>query len=124
MPRPAAGGCMQPHIGNVSPHTSTTAPTVPMKFVIAALVIAASSVAAQSLPPTSRTVYRCEDGNKVLSSERFNRTVRYEWLSQYHWSDLEEVRLYATDWMWMYNNERPNMALGGITPKQRLAMAA
>jgi putative transposase len=56
--------------------------------------------------------------------ERFNRTVRYEWLSQYHWSDLEEVRLYATNWMWMYNNERPNMALGGITPKQRLAMAA
>lgn len=56
--------------------------------------------------------------------ERFNRTVRYEWLSQYHWSDLEEVRLYSTNWMWMYNNERPNMALGGITPKQRLAMAA
>jgi putative transposase len=56
--------------------------------------------------------------------ERFNRTGRYEWLSQYHWSDLEEIRLYATDWMWMYNNERPNMALGGITPKQRLAMAA
>ena len=56
--------------------------------------------------------------------ERSNRTVRYEWLSQYHWSNLEEVRLYATNWMWMYNNERPNMALGGITPKQRLAMAA
>jgi len=26
--------------------------------------------------------------------------------------------------MWSYNYERPNMALGGITPKQRLAMAA
>jgi putative transposase len=26
--------------------------------------------------------------------------------------------------MWSYNHERPNMALGGITPKQRLAMAA
>jgi transposase InsO family protein len=25
--------------------------------------------------------------------ERFNRTVRHEWLSQYHRSDLEEVRL-------------------------------
>ena len=95
-----------------------------MKFVIAALTIAASSVAAQSLPPTSRTVYRCEGGNKVFYSERFNRAVRYEWLSQYHWSDLEEVRLYATNWMWMYNNECPNMALCGIPPKQRLAMAA
>jgi putative transposase len=47
-----------------------------------------------------------------------------KWLSQYHWRDLEEVRLYATNWMWMYNHERPNMALDGITPKQRLAMAA
>lgn len=56
--------------------------------------------------------------------ERFNKTVRYEWLSQYHWCNLDEVRDYATQWMWRYNHERPNMALGGITPKQRLAMAA
>ena len=53
--------------------------------------------------------------------ERFNRTVRYEWLSQYHWENLEEVQLYATQWMWKYNHDRPNMALGGLTPKQRLA---
>jgi putative transposase len=26
--------------------------------------------------------------------------------------------------MWSYNNDRPNMALGGFTPKQKLAMAA
>ena len=56
--------------------------------------------------------------------ERFNRTVRYEWLSQYYWKDLDEVRDHATQWLWSYNYERPNMALGGITPKQRLAMAA
>ena len=56
--------------------------------------------------------------------ERFNRTVRYEWLSQYCWNDLDEVRDFATQWAWFYNNERPNMALGGFTPKQRLAMAA
>jgi putative transposase len=56
--------------------------------------------------------------------ERFNRTVRYEWLSQYQWQDLDEVQMHATQWMWMYNHERPNMALGGITPKQRLAMTA
>ena len=56
--------------------------------------------------------------------ERFNRTVRYEWLSQYYWSDLAEVQDFATKWMWSYNHNRPNMALGGFTPKQRLAMAA
>ena len=56
--------------------------------------------------------------------ERFNRTVRYEGLSQYCWDNLEEVQLFATPWMYNYNHDRPNMALGGITPKQRLAMAA
>jgi putative transposase len=56
--------------------------------------------------------------------ERFNRTVRYEWLSQHYWADLQEVQMFATQWMWKYNHDRPNMALGGITPKQRLAMAA
>ena len=56
--------------------------------------------------------------------ERFNRTVRYEWLSQYYWENLEEVRLFATNWMYDYNHNRPNMALGGFTAKQRLAMAA
>ena len=56
--------------------------------------------------------------------ERFNRTVRYAWLAQYEFDTLAEVQDYATRWMWSYNHERPNMALGGLTPKQRLAMAA
>lgn len=56
--------------------------------------------------------------------ERFNRTVRYEWLAQYMFSTIEEVQNFATTWIWNYNHERPNMALGGITPMQRLAMAA
>ncbi len=56
--------------------------------------------------------------------ERLNRTVRYEWLSQYYWGDLNDVRDFATRWIWHYNHDRSNMALGGITPKQRLAMAA
>jgi putative transposase len=56
--------------------------------------------------------------------ERFNRTVRYDWLAQYLFDSLAEVQDYATRWLWTYNHERPNMALGGITPHQRLAMAA
>ncbi|TWQ32650.1 transposase, partial [Xanthomonas vasicola] len=27
-------------------------------------------------------------------------------------------------WLWTYNHERPNMALGGITPAMKLAMTA
>jgi putative transposase len=56
--------------------------------------------------------------------ERFNRTVRYEWLAQYCFDTITEAQDFATRWIWTYNHERPNMALGGITPKQRLAMAA
>lgn len=56
--------------------------------------------------------------------ERYNRTVRYDWLAQYLFDTIEEVQAFATRWLWIYNNERPNMALGGITPQQKLAMAA
>ena len=56
--------------------------------------------------------------------ERYNRTVRYDWLSQYLFDSIEQVQQSATEWLWSYNHERPNMALGGITPKQRLAAAA
>jgi|TARA_R100000093_G_C1945485_1_gene74259 putative transposase len=56
--------------------------------------------------------------------ERYNRTVRYDWLAQYLFDSIAEVQEFATRWLWSYNNERPNMALGGITPKQKMAMVA
>ena len=52
--------------------------------------------------------------------ERYNRTVRHEWLGQYNFATITEVQDYATDWLWTYNNERPNMGIGGITPVQKL----
>ncbi|CAA0096278.1 Uncharacterised protein [BD1-7 clade bacterium] len=52
--------------------------------------------------------------------ERFNRTVRYDWLNQYLFEDISEVQNQATSWLWHYNNERPNIGIGGITPKQKL----
>ncbi len=39
--------------------------------------------------------------------ERFNRTVRYDWLTQYLFESISEVQEYATRWAWTYNNERP-----------------
>lgn len=56
--------------------------------------------------------------------ERYNRTVRYDWLGHYLFESIAVVQEHATNWMWTYNHERPNMALGGITPKQKLIMAA
>ena len=56
--------------------------------------------------------------------ERYNRTVRYDWLAQLLFESIEQVQESATRWLWTYNHERPNMALGGITPMQKLALAA
>jgi putative transposase len=56
--------------------------------------------------------------------ERFNRTVRYEWLAQQLFDTIEEVQEFATQLMWNYNHEHPHMAFAGITPYQRRAMAA
>jgi putative transposase len=53
--------------------------------------------------------------------ERYNRTVRYDWLNQTLFDSIEAVQTSATCWLWTYNHERPNMAIGGITPMQKLA---
>lgn len=56
--------------------------------------------------------------------ERYNRTVRHAWLARTLFDSIEQVRDKASRWLWTYNHEHPNMALGGITPVQKLALAA
>lgn len=55
--------------------------------------------------------------------ERFNRTARHEWLDLHMFESVEQAQDLATNWLWLYNNERPNMAIGGIPPKQLLRAA-
>ena len=55
--------------------------------------------------------------------ERFNRTARHEWLDLHMFESVEQAQQLATNWLWLYNNERPNMAIGGIPPKQLLRAA-
>ena len=56
--------------------------------------------------------------------ERYKRTVRHEWLDQNIFETIEEAQEQATKWLWTYNNDRPNMAICGITPTMKLKMAA
>ncbi len=56
--------------------------------------------------------------------ERYNRTVRYDWLNQYIFDSISSVQDFATRWLWTYNNERSSMTLGGITSEQKLELAA
>ena len=55
--------------------------------------------------------------------ERFNRTARHEWLDLHMFESVEQAQDLATNWLWLYNNERPNMAIGGVPPKQLLRAA-
>ena len=84
-----------------------------------------SHVVAQWAEKHGITLQFIQPGNPQQNAyvERFNRTVRYDWLNQYIFETVEEVQDAATKWLWTYNNERPNMAIGGITPIQKLEMA-
>ena len=48
--------------------------------------------------------------------ERFNRTFRQEVLDVYAFSDLDEVRNESTRWLYVYNHDRPHLALDRQTP--------
>ena len=59
-------------------------------------------------------------GHRILP-----HTVRHEWLDQYIIETIEEALNFATQWLRTYNNNnRPNMGIGGMTPAQKLKMAA
>ncbi|ANB34566.1 putative transposase [Rhodovulum sulfidophilum] len=53
-----------------------------------------------------------------------NRTGRHEWLDRHLSETIEEVRQIATEWLWLYNSERLYIGNGGMTPIQKLNMAA
>jgi len=67
-----------------------------------------------------------EPGNPQQNAyvERYNRTMRYDWLNQELFTTLAQVREQAEHWLYHYNNERPNMGNGGFMPMQKLFHAA
>ena len=72
------------------------------------------------------TIEYIEPGNPQQNAyvERFNKTVRYDWLNQELFDSLDQVKQQAEAWLFHYNTERPNMANNGFTPIQKLNMAA
>jgi putative transposase len=55
--------------------------------------------------------------------ERYNRTVRHEWLDMNLFESIEHAQHLATKWLWSYNNERPHKANGGLPPRMMLDAA-
>lgn len=54
--------------------------------------------------------------------ERFNRTVREECLDLHWFESISEAENVVTEWMWLYNNERPHSAVGKIPPRKVKAL--
>jgi len=50
--------------------------------------------------------------------------VRLEWLDEHPFESIDYAQQTATEWLWKYNSDRPNMAIGGIAPNQKLTLAA
>ena len=51
--------------------------------------------------------------------ERFNRTLKEEWLSLGNWFEsIEEMNQSLTDWLIIYNSIRPHQSLNYLTPLQ------
>jgi putative transposase len=48
--------------------------------------------------------------------ERFNRTYRQEVLDHHAFDSLYQVRQITTDWIQVYNHERPHEGIGNHTP--------
>ena len=71
----------------------------------------------------AREVGRGGLNRSMQHPERYNRTVRYDWLRQYLFESIAEVQAFATHWLWTYTHEHSNMVLGDISPKQKLARA-
>lgn len=64
-----------------------------------------------------------EDSNPTDNSraERINSTVKNELLHGLKFHDIQEVRDILPDKIAYYNNRRPHMCLGGITPAEALS---
>ena len=48
--------------------------------------------------------------------ERFNRTVRHEWLELHLFESVEQAQYLATKWLWTYNNDVLTQRLAAYRP--------
>lgn len=65
--------------------------------------------------------------NQIIEWRGIPRTIRVDSspdLDLYIFESTEEVQKIATEWLWSYNPQRPNMGNGGMTPAQKLKIAA
>jgi putative transposase len=71
------------------------------------------------------TLWHTQPGNPQQNAyiERYNRTMREELLNRHLFTSLEHMHTLSTEWLWCYNNCRPHVANGRITPVQKRLQA-
>lgn len=52
--------------------------------------------------------------------ERLNKTFREDVLDAHQFEHVAQAQVYANEWMWMYNNERPHESLTNLPPNKFL----
>jgi hypothetical protein len=66
----------------------------------------------------------CSSINRFFTSNLLRMGIGLQTDALLKTGGTSQVQGVATRWLWTYNHERPNMALGGITPMQKLVLAA
>jgi len=61
-----------------------------------------------------RTAYRHPETNGKI--ERYHRTIKEEWLNKVCYSTPDKARTQIENFVYIYNSQRPHMALGNVTP--------
>jgi putative transposase len=56
---------------------------------------------------------------RMKELEATSESGRHEWLDMHLFHSVSQVQLLAMQWLWGYNNERSNTAIGGVTPNPR-----
>ena len=63
-------------------------------------------------------------GRRLTAQVNIHEATHHRAVIQHIIATIEEAQDFAIQWLWTYNNDRPNMGIGGITPAQKLKMAA
>ena len=63
-------------------------------------------------------------GKLLIWAEKHGVTIQHSNPASRSRTPTSEAQDHATQWLWTYNNDPPNMGIGGVTPAQKLKVAA
>lgn len=77
----------------------------------------------ESRAPYIKLIESAIESLKKTSKSKPNAKAIHEWLDMHEFESVAHAQDVATKWLWTYNNERPNTAIGGVPPRTILQAA-